>query len=144
MSKVVKILSFIILFSGIIYLIIDQSRSFYKLESGKEVTVWKRIGGKCYVIPYKYYGIIKPSSCVIETVNTGGVTLIWYNERLIVDTNSKMKIINNGDCVLEDYMDKKDENDSIFLWNDNGTNKLKSDLKYLSVYILDNSVHYNK
>lgn len=144
MDKVIKLFSYIIIVFGVLYLIIDQSRSFYKLEEGKEVTVWKRIGGKCYVIPYKYYGVIKPSSCAIETVNTAGVTLIWHNGRLIVNTDSEMKIINNGDCILEDYMNNEDENDSRFLWNDNGINKLKSDLKYFSVYVLDGSVYYNK
>lgn len=144
MDKVIKLFSYIIIVFGVLYLILDQSRSFYKLEEGKEVTVWKRIGGKCYVIPYKYYGVIKPSSCAIETVNTASVTLIWYNDRLIVNTDSEMKIINDGDCILEDYMNNEDENDSRFLWNDNGINKLKSDLKYLSVYILDGSVYYNK
>ncbi|MBW3520483.1 hypothetical protein KO524_15075 [Flavobacterium sp. NKUCC04_CG] len=139
-----KSAGYVILFFLFICFAIDQSRSFYKLEDGKEVTVWKRIGGICYVIPYKYYGIIKPSSCAIETVNTGGITLIWYNGKLIVNTDSKMKIINNGDCILEDYMNKKDENDSIFLYSDNGIDKLKSDLKYLSIYILDNSVYSNK
>lgn len=144
MKKFIKSAGYVILFFLFICFAIDQSRSFYKLEDGKEVTIWKRIGGRCYVIPYKYYGIIKPSSCAIETVNTGGITLIWYNRKVIINTDSKMKIINKGDCILEDYMDKKDENDSIFLWNDDGTNKLKSDLKYLSIYILDNSVYYNK
>ncbi|WP_430613538.1 hypothetical protein [Flavobacterium sp. JP2137] len=144
MKKYIKSAGYVILFFLFICFAIDQSRSFYKLEDGKEVTVWKRIGGICYVIPYKYYGIVKPSSCAIETVNTGGITLIWYNRKLIVNTDSKMKIINNGDCILEDYMNKKDENDSIFLYSDNGTDKLKSDLKYLSIYILDNSVYSNK
>ncbi|WP_255555287.1 hypothetical protein [Flavobacterium sp. NKUCC04_CG] len=144
MKKYIKSAGYVILFFLFICFAIDQSRSFYKLEDGKEVTVWKRIGGICYVIPYKYYGIIKPSSCAIETVNTGGITLIWYNGKLIVNTDSKMKIINNGDCILEDYMNKKDENDSIFLYSDNGIDKLKSDLKYLSIYILDNSVYSNK
>ncbi len=143
MKKFLKIFSCSFISFAILYLIIDQSRSFYKLEEGKEVTVWKRIGGKCYVIPYKYYGIIKPISCAIESVNTGGVTLIWYNGRLIVDTDSKMKIINKGDCLLEDYMNKKHKNDSIFLWNDDGVFKLKSDLKYISISILDGSVYYN-
>lgn len=144
MKKVFNLILAVMIIFCVLYVAIDQSRSFYKLEEGKEVTVWKRIGGKCYVVPYKYYGVIKPSSCAIETVNTGGVTLIWYNGRLIVNTDSEKKIIKGGDCILEDYMNNEDENDSIFLWNDNGTNKLKSDLKYLSIYILDGSIYYNK
>lgn len=144
MKKVIKSLIIIITILGFTYLIIDQSRSFYKLENDKEVTVWKRIGGKCYVIPYKYYGIIKPSGCYIETVNTSGFTLIWHQGKIVVNTDAKMKIIGNNNCNLQDYMDNKLENNSLYLWNDAGVFKLKSDLKYISIYILDNSVYYNR
>ncbi|WP_233266142.1 hypothetical protein [Myroides fluvii] len=129
---------------GLLYFIIDQSRSFYKLEDGKEITVWKRIGGKCYVVPYNYFGISKPVDCYIETVNTEGFTLLWYRGKLIADIDSTAMIISEKGCGLEDYNDNKMRNDSLFLWNDGGSFKLRSDINYLSVYILDGSIYYNK
>jgi len=37
-----------------------ESRKFFCLEDGNCVTVWKTFNG-CYIIPGKYYGIVKPS-----------------------------------------------------------------------------------
>ncbi|EHQ41253.1 hypothetical protein [Myroides odoratus] len=142
--KIIKLLSFLVIILGVTYLTIDQNRSFYKLEEGKEITVWKRIGGKCYVIPYRYYGISKPLNCYIETRNTESFTLLWYRGKLIADIDTESKIVNKKDCNLENYNDNKIKNDSLFLWNDRGRFKLRSDLNYLSVYILDGSVYYNK
>ncbi|UIR55921.1 hypothetical protein LZQ00_16870 [Sphingobacterium sp. SRCM116780] len=53
----------------------DQTRSFYEISEGNYITVWKRLGGKCYIVFDKYYGIIKPSDWV-ETTNSNAITII--------------------------------------------------------------------
>ncbi|WP_147269366.1 hypothetical protein [Schleiferia thermophila] len=54
----------------------DQSRSFYCMSNDKCITVWKRLGNKCYIIPGKYYGILKPSDYV-KTTNDNALTIIF-------------------------------------------------------------------
>jgi len=59
----------------------DQSRSFYCLSENQCVTVWKRLGNKCYIIPGKYYGILSPSDDYLLTSNTQYLTL-YFSEKL--------------------------------------------------------------
>lgn len=82
------------------------SRSFYCLEKGKCVTVWKRLGNECYIIPGKYYGLIKPSGNYIKTNNTQLFTLyfskdipntiVLRNQGSFEGTGGKYDIINNS------------------------------------------------
>lgn len=53
----------------------DQSRTTYSFSNGTQVTVWKRLGGTCYVIPGSYSGFTKPKPPYIETSNAQYLTL---------------------------------------------------------------------
>ena len=70
----------ILIASGILVVLIlvyaDQNRNFYNLENGKCFTIWKRIGGTCYIIPGKYWGVNAPDSFV-KAKNSGIVTLFF-------------------------------------------------------------------
>ena len=57
-----------------------EKRSFYCLENGKCITVWKTLNNVCYVIPYEYYGILKPSDNYIQTTNLSYISIYWSND----------------------------------------------------------------
>lgn len=94
-TKMVKILFKIMgIFLLLIVLLLawyDQSRTFYCLSNDKCVTVWKRLGGKCYIVPSKYYGVFKPSKNYIKATNTQYLTLYFSN-----DIPNKMIVRNQG------------------------------------------------
>src|SRR5690606_1486998 len=56
-----------------------QSRTFYCIN-GMYFTVWKTFNDVCYVIPRKYYGLIKPKDNYIQTTNTSQFTIYWKYE----------------------------------------------------------------
>lgn len=53
-----------------------ERRHFYRLNDEKYITIWKTYGGTCYIIPYRYFGIIAPSHDFIKTSNINTVTII--------------------------------------------------------------------
>jgi len=59
---------------------LDQSRTFYGLSEDIWITVWKRLGNKCYVIPGKYYSVLNPSDNYIKTSNRQSLTLFYSNK----------------------------------------------------------------
>jgi hypothetical protein len=73
----------IILFTVSVLLVIwfEESRKFYCVN-GNCITVWKRIGGTCYIISGKYYGVIKPTSkSYIQTLNWETLAL-YFTKKL--------------------------------------------------------------
>ena len=65
----------------------DQKRRFVQFpKAGKGITIWKRIGGKCYIILGRYNGILSPSDNYIHTSNVNAV-------RLVQDSDAKLKIV---------------------------------------------------
>lgn len=112
-----KIMCIFILLPVLLLAWYDQSRTFYCLSNDKCVTVWKRLGGKCYIIPCKYYGVFKPSENYIKAANTQYLTLYFSddipNEMIVRDQGNptgekeKYEIVNNLPEILEitDYSD---------------------------------------
>lgn len=74
----------------------DQSRTFYCLSNENCITVWKRLGGKCYIVPNKYYGITEPSGTYIRTKNTQYLALYFSS-----DIPNKMIVRNQGSSIGE-------------------------------------------
>jgi hypothetical protein len=55
------LLSFVVVCLCLLF--IQEKRSFYyNSDKTQCVTIWKRFGGKCIVIPRKYIGLFKPDS----------------------------------------------------------------------------------
>jgi hypothetical protein len=67
MKKILKVFITLVGIIGLLFVWNEQSRSFFKATNGEYVTMWKRWGGTCYLIPGKYYGITKPTDNYIET-----------------------------------------------------------------------------
>lgn len=76
-KKLFIVLGTILLLVAIMLIWFDQSRSFYCLSENRCITVWKRLGNKCYIIPDKYYGVFNPTDNYIRTTNTQYLTLYF-------------------------------------------------------------------
>ncbi|MDR2206277.1 MAG: hypothetical protein LBE36_09015 [Flavobacteriaceae bacterium] len=93
---------------------IEQKRHFYALSDDKYVTVWKRWGDICYIIPGKYYGITVPDNYV-KTSNVSYVGIIYYDGKIIVDGGAECQFINSSpNNMIYNYKDNEQENDSLF------------------------------
>lgn len=57
-----------------------EKRSFYPIGGNTYVTVWKTFGGLCYIVPGKYYGLVKPSGNFIETTDDNYIVLFSSKE----------------------------------------------------------------
>ena len=91
----------LIFFSVLLLIVIwnGESRKFYCLDNETCVTVWKTYNNACFIIPGKYYGIIKPSRNHIETTNTNLLTIYFSKElsqALIVQCEQGVNIKNEN------------------------------------------------
>ncbi|WP_436834492.1 hypothetical protein [Parapedobacter sp. DT-150] len=132
------LVSILLIFAGT-----DQFRSFYCLSENQYLTVWKRLGGKCYIIPGKYFGIFKPSM-YIETTNDNGLTIVdvsssEYRYVISNDYGKNVKInLQDQKVKYFDYTEK-----TIFI-NEYYTNgRVKDELKYMQIDIKENLVVIN-
>lgn len=51
MKRLLKV-SFVLMLMALPVLLYQQSRRFYCFKEGRCVTVWKRIGGVCYIVRF--------------------------------------------------------------------------------------------
>ena len=96
---------------GIVY-----GRGVYKLGDTDYVTVWKRAGGDCYIMPYKYYGLILPKKNFFVADNLGGLDIVKEDSTLLIcdacsEKDKKIKGIYLPDYKYEyiDYYPHFDE-----------------------------------
>lgn len=135
--KIVTALIFMVLILA--YLTIDQKRVFYCLNDSKCFTVWKRVGGYSYIIPGKYFGVVKPSN-YIKTNTSNAITIIYDRKSdydFIIHNNYGRKI----SLSFPDYSVKYfpyDEFDDFVRKYYNKNNKVKKGIKYLQIDIAEN------
>jgi len=103
-----RILLFFTLVIVLIMIWFGESRKFFCLGDGNCVTVWKTYNNVCYIIPGKYYGIVKPSEQYIESSNTNLITIYFSKElpnAFIFQSSGEMKIYNGGnrEFLFYDY-----------------------------------------
>ena len=75
----------------IVIIWIDQKRTFYRFLDN-DITVWKCLGDKCYILPYKYYGLTAPDEDYISTSNGNTLNLIFEGDT----SNNSYRIIVSG------------------------------------------------
>lgn len=139
-AKGVLILIVMIVGMGIWF---DQSRSFFKASNGEYITMWKRLGGTCYLIPGKYYGLIKPGDGYIKTENKNeSVAFYWKNNK----ANDLLYFGNLGDTIYNtdktrfriiNYQDNEQENDSLFTEKYGYYGRYKKGVVFLNLNILE-------
>lgn len=131
---------FLLIISGLL-LCLDQSRSFYQISNGKYITVWKRLGGKCYITLDKYYGITKPKN-YIKTTNDNIIIILFdtlSTNYVIYNSYGKSLIINSSEKI--DYYNRDERNDFFNRYYKGDT--LLNQYKYLVVFIKESYVKSN-
>jgi len=133
-TKVIIILGFIV---GVPIVYYQQSRSVYCLPDGKCITVWKRIGGTCYIIPRKYYGITEPSDNFIRTTNVSDLDLIWKKPEQMLVVGKEVKIFNRDKdaIIMVNYNEMRQHNDSLYLSFDGSYHRYKKEVDYIYINI---------
>ncbi|MBP8763541.1 hypothetical protein SDC9_155184 [bioreactor metagenome] len=66
----------------------SQFRHFY-IVNNISFTVWKRVGGYCYVIPGRYYSLKKPKKDYIRVSNVGSLLICLKNDSSLVLFNNR-------------------------------------------------------
>jgi hypothetical protein len=95
-KAIVAFVGLVVIVGGLL-LWYDQSRRYYCLDAGQCITVWKRLGGVCYVIPGHYSSVSSPSKNYIQCLNTNILTLFWTKQqmdRIIVLSEYDLEIVN--------------------------------------------------
>lgn len=137
-----KIFFMVLVFTLLIFWFME-SRNFYCIDENKCITVWKTYSDTCYIMPYKYYGLVKPSNNYVVTANGGYCDIIWSDKEPdeIIFSCSKLYRINNDKPYLPQiiyYKSNQQYYDSIFTFFD-GTYKLyKEEVNFIGVDILEN------
>lgn len=120
---------------GGVFLMLDQSRDFYCLSDGKCVTVWKRVGGKYYIITEKYYGLLKPKE-YIETENLNAITLLFDSQSnydfILSNDYGKRLEINVPNAKIKYFPSKSRDN---FVNSYYVDGKIKKGVKYIQIDI---------
>ena len=131
---------FLLIISGLL-LCFDQSRSFYQISNGKYITVWKRLGDKCYITLDKYYGVTKPKN-YIKTTNDNIIVILFdtlSTNYVVYNSYGKSLIINSLEKI--DYYNSNESNKFFKRYFKEGT--LLNQYKYLVVYIKEGYVDSN-
>lgn len=121
----------------------DQSRSFYCMSNDKCITVWKRLGNKCYIIPGKYYGILKPSDYV-KTTNDNALTIIFddlsgYDFVIFNDYGKELEVNLSNERIK--YFENFERD--IFIDEFYVNERIKDNLPYLQIDIKEGLVVIN-
>lgn len=66
----------------------SQFRHFY-IVNNISFTVWKRVGGYCYVMPGRYYSLKKPKKDYIRVSNVGSLLICLKNDSSLVLFNNR-------------------------------------------------------
>ncbi len=140
-----RIIKYFVAIFGIfigLFLWYDQSRSFFKATNGEYITMWKRWGGTCYLIPGKYYGVTKPKDNYIETKNTSSGDFIWNDKDskyVLFSGGENCKIVNNDSTKVKiiNYLEEKQKNDSVYIEKQGHYNVYRKGLIRLGINILE-------
>ena len=138
-----RILLFFIIIIALLIIWLGESRRFFCLSDGKCVTVWKTYNDICYIIPGKYYGIVRPASInYIKTSNLSDADIIWLPDSkvIIANINDSAIIVNNSPTSMKivNYNFNKDHNDTLFTYFDGKYHRYKKNNEYISVFIKEN------
>ena len=142
MKKILKTIAVSAGIIGALFIWYDQSRSFFKAINGEYITMWKRWGGTCYLIPGKYYGITKPNGNYIETKNISSGDFIWNDKDLkyvLFSGGENCKIVNNDPTKVKiiNYLEEKQKNDSVYTEKQGHYNVYKKGVIRLGIDILE-------
>lgn len=131
-----------VIFLVVVLFCYGESRKIFCLENGRCITVWKTYNDICYIVPGKYYGLMKPSfENYIRTNNLNNLDIIWTKntDSLIVNlSDSDALIINSFKGVkFFKYSLNSKYNDSVFTYLDRGYRRYRKEVDYMSIFLKD-------
>jgi hypothetical protein len=121
-----------------------ESRRFFCVDNDKCITVWKTYNNVCYIIPGKYYGLLKPSGNVMESSNNNNLTIYFTSQlpnAFVYKSEQELKISNNkkDEFIFYDYnSDFKKFDTILYIFNAKKNNDLKQNAQLLDIFIRDN------
>ena len=120
----------------------SQFRHFY-IVNNISFTVWKRVGGYCYVIPGRYYSLKKPKKDYIRVSNVGSLLICLKNDSSLVLFNNRYidndsVYINFKNYKFEYYSPNSRSIDEIKKWDEMRSVKRRN-LPFLEVDIREMS-----
>ncbi len=137
-----KIIFVFVLFFIAIIIWLFECRKFYFLGDENCVTVWKTFGGKCYIIPYRYYGVFKPNGSYIVTTNNANIDMIWMDksDSIIFLSNGKYIIVNDLKYKKKiiDYNNNVNYFNKLFIEASGSYNRYKKNVNVISIDIKEN------
>lgn len=139
-----RFLLYLTIFVAVVAIWYGESRKFFCLDNGTCVTVWKTYNNVCYIIPGRYYGIIKPSDNFIESSNNNFLTIYFTSElpnALIYKSEQALKIKNTDKdkLVFYDYNSNIQRFDSIlYAANAKRNNDIKDNARLIGVFVGEN------
>ena len=72
-----------------------ESRRFFCLSNGRCLTVWKTYNNVCYIVPGKYYGLVRPADGYMQCSNTNLITFYFSSDlpgAIIFESGYEVKI----------------------------------------------------
>jgi hypothetical protein len=139
-----KILIFLMV-AILMFVCFVESRSFFCAAGEKCITVWKTYS-KCYIIPGKYYGLLKPSDNFIELSKTDVIT-VYFSDSIpnvmIYKSDRPVKVINmdKKKFMLINYSaDFVKMNSLLYIKNAKKNSDVKAHVQMIDVILEDNYV----
>lgn len=140
----IKFLVGFLILIGLLVVWVGESRKFYCLDEDRYITVWKTFGDICYVVPGKYFGLIRPLDNYIKTTNTNYMTLYWTNQlpkSIVVRCEKEYQIFNEDktDITIIDYQGNHEFLDkTIYIEGAKKFNDIKADAGFIDLIIKEN------
>jgi hypothetical protein len=101
----------ILLFLIYLLIIVFFGKQVYRVEQDKYITVWKRFGGDCYIMPYRYYGLILPNDNYIKTDNASQFQFYFLENSpnvIVIRTSNKYIFKNKKGSLKVINFDERD------------------------------------
>jgi hypothetical protein len=139
-----KVLISLLAFVLLVAIWFGESRSFFCLDNGNCLTVWKTYGNHCYIIPGKFYGVIKPQDNYIQSANTNTLTIFYAKELpkgIIFSSEQALEVKNDDKNQVSFYdynRDKERYNHMLYKPGAKKVNDLKDDASMIDIYVLEN------
>jgi len=139
-----KSLFFTIVIFGVLILLYGEWRSIYCIGNNRCVTVWKTFGDVCYIIPGKYYGLMRPANTCLKSTNDNNITLYFSADlpnTIIYQSDQEVFVENENRAELlfrNYYEDEGKTKTLLYLPNATRQKDVKPNVDFISLGILDN------
>lgn len=86
LKTILRTLFFTLIGIALLLLIYDQRRDYYHLDQ-TTFTVWNRLDGMCYIMPYRYKGVFSPKENYISVSNHSAVMILMEDDSTYIVYN---------------------------------------------------------